>query len=501
MVLPIKKKETIFNEILKKLDIYNNSDDIEILKNITNSCLFFSNNNNNKNLYGIEVLFNKIINIDEHIEKNEKEKNNIENIKNNLILMLEAFEYLLSNPKLIKSNVVYSYLDRIFEIIKEDKKNNILCIIMISKIFNEYFGDNLKKLKEDFIKNLDEKYDIITLLVNSLINYINNHYNSTENNSNSPENKNNSNINNLNKFSMKIYSHENQIKTYLNIIFSFLRGDNSNYILDFKGEEHLVPLYLNLHLHEMEYNIFLDNLNSMEFFENETLIFFHNKILQNFDYKSLSNQKEIDFILNIFKTVNEKNNKIFNEIPFKLTNNILINKSKNFDMIDIIYNILINNNTNSIISTTIEMFSELIINLYEFNEEHSKIFWENQLKNLFSIIENNKKNHICISNIIKLIEKINKKLLNFKGKIPEKEDYHQAKEPNELYHFYYEKNKKKEYKIKVNIKEKISDVRWRIAYYYDLFVNNIVFKTLDGKKFSLINNDNEIFVNLFPKEK
>ena len=41
MVLPIKKRDKIFNEILKNLDIYNNSDDIEILKNITNSCLIF----------------------------------------------------------------------------------------------------------------------------------------------------------------------------------------------------------------------------------------------------------------------------------------------------------------------------------------------------------------------------------------------------------------------------------------------------------------------------
>ena len=158
MGLPIKKREKIFNEILQNLDIYNNSDDIEILKNITNSCLIFSsslsynisfNSNNNKNLYGIEVLFDYIINIDDHIEKNEKDKNNIdiEKIKNNLKLMLEAFEFLLSNPKLIKSNVVYSYLDRSFEIIKEDKKNNILCILMISKIFNEYFGENIKNIK------------------------------------------------------------------------------------------------------------------------------------------------------------------------------------------------------------------------------------------------------------------------------------------------------------------------------------------------------------------
>jgi hypothetical protein len=78
MVLPIKKRDKIFNEILKNLDIYNNSDDIEILKNITNSCLIFSNsliynnnlfnnNNNNKNLYGIEVLFNYISNSNEYI--------------------------------------------------------------------------------------------------------------------------------------------------------------------------------------------------------------------------------------------------------------------------------------------------------------------------------------------------------------------------------------------------------------------------------------------------
>ena len=40
--------------------------------------------------------------------------------------------------------------------------------------------------------------------------------------------------------------------------------------------------------------------------------------------------------------------------------------------------------------------------------------------------------------------------------------------------------KNKEYKIKVGNTQSVLDVRWRVGYYYDLYVNEVVFMNEDG---------------------
>ena len=230
-VLPIEKRNKIFNECTKDMDLTIN-ENIEFIKNLTDNCLNYLNLNieekkillkeSKDNLYGIDTLYNYIM----------KNRTNEDFKNNNISIAIDALVHILSNSFTVKDITIFNYLDQIFENIKNNDKhyNIIQSIKLIQKIFDFCFENRITK--EKFLENLDEKYDIITLFVNDLTRYINNIAKGEID------------------FQFKndeiyegIYTHKINIKTRLDIIFFFVEGEDMKYSLDLKGKEHLEKLF------------------------------------------------------------------------------------------------------------------------------------------------------------------------------------------------------------------------------------------------------------------
>ena len=98
------------------------------------------------------------------------------------------------------------------------KKNETLNIILIE------IEDNFDDYQESVLKNLNEKYDIITLLINDLIRYLNISENAF-----------------LEDETYEgIYPHSINIEERINLIFDFLI---KNYSFMFEGRKHIERLY------------------------------------------------------------------------------------------------------------------------------------------------------------------------------------------------------------------------------------------------------------------
>ena len=170
-VLPINKRYKITNECTKDIDLSIN-ENIEFIKNLTDNALNYLNLNlkeqkileeSETNLYGINTLYNYIINFKEQNLKN-----------NNISIAIDALVHIFCNPQTIEDKIIYDYLDEIFHNIQNDKTHNsiIQCIKLIKKIFTFCFKN--RNPKELYLRYLDDKYDIITLFINDLIRYISN---------------------------------------------------------------------------------------------------------------------------------------------------------------------------------------------------------------------------------------------------------------------------------------------------------------------------------------
>ena len=89
---------------------------------------------------------------------------------------------------------------------------------------------------------------------------------------------------------------------------------------------------------------------------------------------------------------------------------------------------------------------------------------------------------------------------NFAFRIPTKEDVHEIKDPYFIYQFCCPSKGNKNYKLKVGKHDKMYLMRWKLAYYFDLYVNDVVFGGVDDKKYNLLYDD-EKFDDIFPNKK
>ena len=97
--------------------------------------------------------------------------------ENNVDIAINSFEHIINavlNNGSFKIDDVVFFLEKLFENIKNNSKNNsvVQSIKLIYKIFSILVN---KKYKNNFIKHLkllDEKYDIITLIINDLERYM-----------------------------------------------------------------------------------------------------------------------------------------------------------------------------------------------------------------------------------------------------------------------------------------------------------------------------------------
>jgi hypothetical protein len=113
---------------------------------------------------------------------------------------------------------------------------------------------------------------------------------------------------------------------------------------------------------------------------------------------------------------------------------------------------------------------------------------------------NKDKNINGIFSLIQLIESIYTLCSNFSWKIPIREETHIVGEPFRLFHFCCSQRHKKEYKLRVGANDKIFHMRWKLAYYYDIPINDLVICDYENNEYNFTNDD-LMFYDIFPPQK
>ena len=131
-VLPLDKKNKIFNECSKDIDL-SLSENIEFITNLTEGCFNLEKMTKKKlnihinSKYGLELIYDYIF---KYI--NKKSKND------NINFAIDSFIQILSNKDTVKDSIVLEYLNNLILQILNDENNEctVQCIILIKNIFN-----------------------------------------------------------------------------------------------------------------------------------------------------------------------------------------------------------------------------------------------------------------------------------------------------------------------------------------------------------------------------
>ena len=502
--LPIDKKNLIFNHLIKNLNFDEKSTDIEYISKLTEACLEDESyqklleqlkkkqiqdiyeeeedeeikedldKKSSQNYYGLTLLFDYII-------KNFNEKKPYE--KNNVNLAVESFNRIIQYNNYIEVKDIFYFLDLIFDNIKNNEKHNsvIQSINMIKKLLTKLYETNSK---EFVIKKMNEKYDIISLIVTDLIRYTNLIQNIEKDKIDD------------NKIYEGIYPHKINIEERLDIIFIFNHFKQSGIKLD---TDNLIKLYklFNPKIFKKELqkllNIFTKNLR---FIENETIESFYKNILLNKEEFDLVNFEDLNtyaLIKDIFYKINH-NNKTLKGAEKKLR---VINQ--NIEGLDFLFDILINNKNKFIQMEISNLLCGLCLNLYDYKTNFAQNYWKFFIDKIEKIlVDLDKENNLDkLNGIINLIDKIYSESCEFEGVIPIKEDVHQIEDNHEVFQIHCDKKTHKDYKIIVGYDDTVYLMRWKCGYYFDIHVNNVVLMDKNNKKYSLI-NDNDKFFDIFP---
>ena len=495
-IFPSYRKEKLFKSIVDKFNFDAHENDIEYLLKLVEACLIPVKQNENKNnekndketnekekieeyeksyqigLKGLDLLFNYII-------KDFDTNKTIE--ENNVNKAIDIFDKV----KNLKNEDIYNYIEKLFENIRFDNehKSVIQSIILIQKLLN-----NLTNYKNNIFEKLDEKYKIFNLIINDLIRYINI---LKEKNIN-PE---------PNDIYEGIYPYEENIEQRFQILFFFEKGNKSNKGLNLNSKEHLEKIYSILNnpiFHNDLINFFSIFSRNINYIPNETLEEFLNNIIEtkkNFDLSSFTDKSIFLWIKNVISKLNTSESILVVDVK-----NILVKKI-NIKKLDLLFNILIQNNNEYIQNQVCKILKDTCLNLYDYKTSFSQKYWSNfinKIETLFLQVEK-ENNLIGLSGLIKLIDIIYSSCINCGGKIPQKSDIQSTAEPYEIYHFCYPAKKNKEYKLRVGNEDKLVLMRWKLGYYYDINVNNLVFESKDKKRYSFI-DDQSIFQEIFPKD-
>ena len=493
--IPLDKKNNIFEKITKKLNFNENSNDIDYLLKLVEACLIkFKPDKKNKDkknkeeekekekeiekeknynigLNGLNLLFNYIIK-DFDIKK-PYDKNNVDKA-------IEVF----NKVKYLKSNDILSFIEKSFENIKVDETHNsvIQSMMLIKQLINN-LNDNNEDNNKNIYEILDKKYQIFNLIINDLIRFINILIDKKE----TPQ---------QNKIYEGIYPYNINIEQRFEFIFFFVRENG----LKLDSKEHLEKIYslLKNPLFNKELMIFFKIfMRKMKNISNETLNNFLNNIIQNkneFDIVNFSNQDILNLIDKIFLKINKDE-----KILYYDSKKVRVKKD-NIKKLDLLFDILISNKNVQIQNKVCETLNGLCLNLLDYKTDFCQKYWKKYIDKITSLFENlqKEKNYEGLNGIVKLIDLIYSSSCNYGGKIPRKEDTHQAKEPYELFHFYYPQKKKK-YKIRAGKIDKILQMRWKLGYYYDIPINNLVFEDIDKKRYTF-KDDETNFYEIFPPE-
>ena len=493
--LPDDKKNDLFNRLTKgiKLDDIN-SNNIEYISRLTISCfnstklqssldneeteIKIMEEESNNNYYGLSILFNYIL-----YNFNEKKSYDENNVDKAIITFENTIEEIGENSTFGKDDI-HSFLDKLFENIKSnDKHNSIVQSIKLIQKLLFVIERVLEENPENILKNLDKKYDIITLLIDDLIRYLNI----------------SDNIYSAQKIYEGIYPHNISIEQRLIIIFYFLK---KNYDFMVQGKKHLEKLFdiFKPEKYKEERKKFYEILSkSIGKLNNELLTEFYKDILQNkeeFDLTVINDNESINLIIQIFKQINYNKSSIMNDGRI-----IRISENAVIEGLNMLFTLL-TQNPNDFIQ---EKISELLCNICLYHKNYSSELLPSYWVDFFNkinvyleeIIKTNDK--IMLNGTLKLIDKIYKKCGHLEGEIVGKNEYKSPKKFFKEYHFINIINKK-QYKLKAGFKDKFIELRYKISFYYDIPVNNVCMMDLDGNEYNL-NNDFDIFVTLFDDEK
>ena len=524
--LLIDKKRYLFEKITQKLDFKNNVNDIGYIVKLVEACLKPKKENKTIKIENSKKDEEKGKQENKEKEENEDNKENEENKENkgkeeneeneeseksynlgiNGLNML--FKYitkdfdikkaydknnvekaieLFSKIKYLKSNDIINYIEKLLEIIKDDETHNsvIQCILLINHLINQL---NEKNDIENIFQKFDEKYSILNLIINDLIRYLKNITDKKE----TPD---------QNKIYEGIYPHISNIEQRFEIIFFFVKGNKTNKGLKIESKKHLEKIYsilknplLNKELSKF---FFIFTLN-IKFLSKETLNDFLTNVIENkeeFDISNFTSNEIFLFIDKVFLKIN-----IDEGILYFDSKKVKVKKDE-IKKIDLLFDILMNNKNEKIQNKICDLLTSLCLNLYDYKTDFCQKYWNNYIQTITKLFQKLQKEKSIqgLIGIIKLIDNIYSASSNFGGKIPRKEDTHTAQEPCELFHFCCPALKKKEYKIKVGEKDKILQMRWKLGYYYDIPINDLVFEDMNKKKYTFKDEETN-FYEVFPPD-
>ena len=504
--LPSEKKNLTFNHLVNNLNFDEKKTDIEYISRLTQSCLENESyqklleqykkkelkdlydleeeeeeanddleSKDYQNYYGLTLLFDYII-------KDFNEKKPFD--KNNVNFAIEAFYHAIQFSSCIEAKDLFHFMDLIFENIKSNEKHNsvIQSLILLKKLLDKLYDTNVK---EKVIKKINEKYDIISLIVNDLIKYINNLQ--IDENSKTEESK----------IYEGIYPHKSNIEERLDIIFIFNRYKQLNIKIDIDNVKKIYNLFKPKKF-KMEMQKFLNNITkNLRFIEKETIHSFYKDIITNpeeFDIKNFEDLNALNLIKDLFYKINHDKNTL------KGSEKKLRVVSQEIEGFDFLFDILINNKNKFIQRNISKLLCNLCLNLYDYKSDFPQKYWKFYMDKIEGLlVKLDQENDINkLNGIINLIDLIYTNSCNFEGDIPTKDDVHQVDENHELFQIHCDAKVHKDYMIYVGFNDNIYLMRWKCGYYYDIPVNNVVLVDKNKKKYSLI-NDNEKFFEIFPK--
>ena len=491
--LPLNKKDALFKRLTQGLKL-DDSNNIEYISKLTISCFNSSNiqahqskdnemdakmiEEDNTDYYGLSLFFEYILyNFD---DKKRYEENNVDKAINTFA---NTIIDIIDNESLFEINDVDYFLDKLFENIKSNTKHNstIQSIKLIRKLLNiieNYFRDNA----DNALKVLDKKYDIISLIIDDLVRYLN----ILDNNHSDKETY------------EGIYPHSINIEERLNLIFYFLKN---NYNSMAQGKKHLEKLYHILkpekYIEEKKkfFEIISKNIQRLN---NEFLTEFYTDVLQNkeeIDLTKINDKESINLIINIFKQINLNKSTILNDgRKLRVVENVEI------EGLDMLFTLLTKNSNDFIQEKVSELLCQICLYHKNYDSELLPNYWVSFFNkiNVFldEIMKTNDKT--MLNGTLKLIDKIYNRCDNMEGNIATKNDYKSPKKYFREYHFML--NSKNQYKLKAGIRDKFIELRYKISYFFDIPVNNVCLVDLYGNEYNL-NNDFDTFVTLFNSEK
>ena len=491
--LPLNKKNALFKRLTQGLKL-DDSNNIEYISRLTISCFNSANKKEETpkdkeietkmkeedsiDYYGLSLLFDYILfNFD---DKKKYEENNIDKTIN-------TFENtiidIIDDESLFEINDMNYFLDKLFENIKSNTKHNsiIQSIKLIRKLLNiieNYFRDN----PDNLIKILDKKYDIISLLIDDLVRYLN--------------------ILDITHSDKEIYEgiypHSINIEERLNLIFYFLKN---NYNSMAQGKKHLEKICHILkpekYIEEKKkfYEIISKNIGKLN---NEFLTEFYTDELQNkeeIDLTKINDKESINLIINIFKQINYNKSTIIND-----GRKLRVVENAEIEGLDMLFTLLTKNPNDFIQEKVSELLCQICLYHKYYDNDLLSNYWITFFNkiNVFldEIMKTNDK--IMLNGTLKLIDKIYKKSDNMEGNIAGKNEYKSPKKVFKEYHFFF--NSKNQRKLRAGTKDKFIELRYKISYFFDIPVNNVCLVDMYGNEYNL-NNDFDYFSTLFNDEK